>query len=114
MANAGQARFDATAGPLFVAAGMGDPATFQRGAAAAIAMSVAYLDQSVQLVGADSQVQQLIRTVRLFKRYGIPAPRKGDLVTINPSGTPEAYVVDGGLFDEDSSSYVCTIAPVAP
>jgi hypothetical protein len=113
MANAGLARFDATAGPLFVAAGMGDPATFQRAPADAIAMSVVYLDEDVQAFGIDSQVQQNIRTVRLFKRYGIPRPKRGDLVTLNTATTPEPFQVDGGLVREDASSYVCTIVPVS-
>src|SRR5690606_23058147 len=97
------------AGPRFAAAGLADAATIQRGITAAIAMSEVYVDDGVQAFGgADSSVPQLVTTIRLFKRFGILKPARGDVIVVDPDGTPETFKVES-ITDEDSSSYLVIV-----
>lgn len=106
MSNGFKAAFDAKAGPAFRAAGMADAATFQRDRAAAIPMAEAYVDDNVEVFGAETGVPTLVTQIRLFKRFGIPKPDRGDVVTV---GT-EAFTVET-ITEQDSSSYVVIVIP---
>lgn len=109
MSNAFKRRFDALAGPRFASAGLADSATIQRGIAAAIAMSEVYVDDGVQTFGGpDSSVPQLVTTIRLFKRFGILKPMRGDVIVVDPDGSPQTFKVES-ISDEDSSSYLVIV-----
>ena len=116
MLNPFQAAFDRTAGPLFKARGLAVAATWERlgsDPVALIEMDVAYFDESVEIYGLQSQVPENVRTVRIFKRYSVPRPRGGDVITANPgTGDAEVFAVDA-LLQEDSSSYVLILVPYA-
>lgn len=104
MANAFTAAFDALTGPRFVGAGMADAAVFSRGGVETI-MDVVMVDSTqAQFGNADSIVQDVVTSIRLFKRFGIPEPMHGDQITVG--GT--AYLVDA-VTDQDESSYVVVV-----
>lgn len=109
MSNPFKARFDAMAGQAFRGTGLADAATIQRGITAAIAMSEVYVDDGVQAFGGpDSSVPQLVTTIRLFKRFGILKPMRGDVIVVDPDGTPETFKIES-ITDEDSSSYLVIV-----
>lgn len=109
MSNAFKSRFDALAGPRFQSAGIADVGVFKRGFAAAIPMAQVYVDDGVQVFGqTDSGVPQLVTTIRLFKRFGILKPARGDVIVVDPDGTPETFKVES-ISDEDSSSYLVIV-----
>lgn len=108
MSNPFKARFDAMAGQAFRGTGLADAATIQRGITAAIAMSEVYVDDGVQVFGADSNVPQIVTMIRLFKRFGILKPMRGDVIVVDPDGTPETFKIES-ITDEDSSSYLVIV-----
>lgn len=110
MVNSFQARFDAMAGPAFKRVGIADSGTFQHGTDDPIDMDEIYVDEAIATNGFDSTVHQVVTTIRLFKRFGIPEPTYGDVITVNPDTDATEFKVDS-ITQQDASSYSCIVTP---
>lgn len=111
MSNAFKRKFDALAGPAFRRVGVADFGTFQHGTDDPIDMTELYIDDGIQAFGLESEVTQLVTSIRLFKRFDIPEPVFGDMITVGDE--LDQFKVDA-IIDQDSSSYLIKVAPVSP